>query len=97
MFLTCLPHGVSRCLRCEDTAFAATTSWSSDGSWCCPSSMGNGPTSRPWPVMTPEPLAYQHDRHLLCAAYWYTKTWLCWCAEHALQAFPSPMMGLSIS
>jgi hypothetical protein len=42
----------------------------------------------------PDHLAYQHDRRLLCAASWCTKTLLGWFAEQALQALPPPEDGL---
>ena len=42
----------------------------------------------------PAPLAYQHYRRLLCAAYWCTKTLLWWFADQALQAFPPPEDGI---
>src|SRR5919109_5655802 len=38
----------------------------------------------------PQPLAYQHYRRLLYAAYWCTKTLLWWVADQALQAWPPP-------
>ena len=42
----------------------------------------------------PRHLAYQHDRRLLCAAYWCTKTLLWWFVDHALQALPPPEDGI---
>src|SRR6266508_1043529 len=42
----------------------------------------------------PGHLAYHHDRRLLGAAYWCTKSLLWWFADQALQALPPPEDGL---
>jgi hypothetical protein len=39
-------------------------------------------------------LAYQHYRHLFCAAYGCTKGLLWWFADQALQAFPPAEDGI---
>jgi hypothetical protein len=39
-------------------------------------------------------LASPHDRWLLGAAAWGTKTWRWWFADQALQAFPRPEDGI---
>jgi uncharacterized protein (DUF2249 family) len=41
----------------------------------------------------PVHLAYQHDRRLLWAAYWCTKTPLWRFVDQAMQAFPPPTEG----
>jgi uncharacterized protein (DUF2249 family) len=76
MFLTCLPPQVSQCLRmlgpCVRHRHQLVFSWLLvlhilDGERANLQALARH---------GPAPLAYQHYRRLLCAAYWYTKTWL---------------------
>jgi hypothetical protein len=90
MSLTCLPCRVSQCLRVLGPCFRhrhhLVFSWllvlhlvyGERANLKAPSRHG------------PAPLAYQHYRRLLCAAYWWAKTRPWWFADQALQAFPPP-------
>jgi hypothetical protein len=93
MSLTCLPRCVSECLRVLKPCFRhrhqLVFTWLLvvhlvDGERANLKALArHGPAHR----------AYYHDRRLLCAAHWCTKTWLWWFAEQALQAFPPPEDG----
>jgi hypothetical protein len=85
MALTCLPQRVSQCLRvlgpCVRHRHQLVCSWLLVrhlvyGEWAHRKALARH---------GPRPLAYQHDRRLLGATYWCTKT---------LQAFPPPEDGL---
>ena len=94
MVLTCLPPQVSQCLRMLGPCFRHRHQLVC--SWLLVLHILDGERAHLQALARhgPAPLTYQHDRRLLCAAYWCTKTLLWWFADQALQAWPPPEDGL---
>jgi hypothetical protein len=92
--LTCLPCRVSPCLRVLEPCFHHRHQLVF--SWLLVLSLVDGEraTLKALARHGPQHRAYQHYRRLLWAAYWCTKTWLWWFADHALQALPPPEGGI---
>ena len=94
MSLTCLPRRVSQCLRVLEPCFHHRHQLVFSWRLVWPLVYGERATLKALARHGPQPLAYQHDRRVLCAAYWCTKTLLWWFAEQALQALPAPEDGI---
>jgi hypothetical protein len=94
MSLTCLPHPVSQSLRGLGPSFHHRHPLVFSGLFVRPLLYGERATRKALARHGPVPLAYQHYRRLLCAAYWCTKTLLWGFADQALQAFPPPANGV---
>jgi hypothetical protein len=94
MSLTCLPRGVSQCLRVLGPCFHHRHQLIFSWLWVLHLVYGERANLKALARHGPSHLAYQQYRRLLCAAYWCTKTLLWWFAEQALQAFPPPENGI---
>jgi hypothetical protein len=94
MFLTCLPRQVSQCLRVLGPCFRHRHHLVCSWLVVLPLLYGNRANLQELSRYGPFPLAYQHDRRLLCATYGCTKTLRWWFADQALRAFPPPEDGL---
>jgi hypothetical protein len=94
MFLTCLPRGVSECLRVLRPCFRHRHHLVFSWLLVLHLVYGERANLKALARHGPAQLAYQHYRRLLCAAYWCTKTLLWWFAEQALQTFPPPEDGI---
>jgi hypothetical protein len=91
---TCLPRRVSPCLRVLEPGFHHRHQLVFSWLLVLPLVYGERAHLKALARHGPQHLAYQHDRRLLGAASWCTKTLLWWFAEHALQALPPPEDGL---
>ena len=94
MSLTCLPRRVSQCLRVLGPCFHHRHQLVFSWLLVLHIIYGERANLQALARHGPTPLAYQHYRRLLCAAYWCTKTLLWWFADRALQALPPPEDGL---
>jgi hypothetical protein len=92
--LTCLPRCVSQCLRVLGPCFRHRHQLVFSWLLVLPLVYGERANLTALARYGPDHLAYQHDRRLLYAAYWCTKTLLWWFAEQAMQALPPPADGL---
>ena len=94
MSLTCLPRRVSQCLRVLGPCFRHRHQVVFSWLLVLHLVYGERANLKALARHGPAPLAYQHYRRLLCAAYWCTKTLLWWFAEQAMQALPPPEDGI---
>jgi hypothetical protein len=94
MSLTCLPRRVSQGLRGLRPCVRHRHPLVCSGLLVWPLVYGERANLKALARHGPAPLASQHYRRLWCARSWGTKTWLGWCADHAVQAFPPPEAGL---
>jgi hypothetical protein len=94
MSFTCLPRHVSEGLRVLGPCVRHRHHLGFRWLLVRPLVYGDRATLKALSRHGPTPLASQHDRRRLGAAYWWTKTLLGWFADRAVQAFPPPADGL---
>jgi Transposase DDE domain len=94
MSLTCLPRRVSQYLRVLEPCFRHRHQLVFSWLLVLPLVYGERATLKALARHGPAHLASQHDRRLLCAADWCTKTWLWWFVDQAVQAVPPPEDGV---
>jgi hypothetical protein len=92
--LTCLPRHGSPCLRVLGPCFRPRHQLIVRWLLVLHLLYGERAHLKAWARHGPAPLAYQHSRRLLCAAYWCPKTRRWGFADQALQALPPPEDGL---